>query len=290
MRNRLLGAHKSIAGGPHTAFARGEKSECRAIQIFTKNQSQWRAKPLDSEEVGKFHSERERTGIHVIAHSAYLPNLASPKPGLWKKSFQAMMVELRRCDVLGIPILVFHPGSHTTDTRENGIRRVGEAIAKLYNEGDFDAKLAIENTSGMGTNLGSRLEEIAQIIDICDCRENVRVCFDTCHTFSAGYDIRIEESYEKLWRDFDNVIGMEMLAAIHLNDSKFGLSAGKDRHEHIGRGNIGLDGFRRIMNDHRLVHLPMVLETPKGLNTRDGSDIDMDIENLKILRNLIEEK
>lgn len=290
MTDRLLGAHKSISGGPYTAFKRGEECGCTAMQIFTKNQSQWRAKPLDSEAIDKFHEEAERTGIHVIAHAAYLPNLASPVPGLHEKSFKAMVIEMRRCDELGIPNLVFHPGSHTTDTRQHGIDRVAESIDQLYKENDFDVALTIENTSGMGTNLGNSFEEIAEIIEKCGCREKIAVCFDTCHAFSAGYDIRTEENYKKVWQKFDDAIGMEMLAAIHLNDSKFDLGEGKDRHEHIGKGYIGLDGFRNIMNDKILIQIPMVLETPKGLKTRDGSDVDMDRENLKTLRSLIEEK
>lgn len=289
MGDRLLGAHKSIAGGPHTAFKRGEKCDCTAIQIFTKNQSRWRAKPLDSAEIDKFHAEADRTGIHVVAHAAYLPNLASPEPQLYKKSYDAMKIELQRCDDLGIPNLVFHPGSHTTDSRENGIHRVAESIARLYSEKEFDTILTIENTSGQGTSLGSSFEEIAEIIDICDCREKLAVCFDTCHAFSAGYDIRSKQSYKRAWALFDEIIGREMLAVIHLNDSKFKLDAGKDRHEHIGKGFIGLSGFKNIMNDKNLINIPMVLETPKGLNTRNGSDLDMDRVNLNVLRRLIGE-
>lgn len=289
MNSPIFGAHKSVAGGLYRAFARGEASGCEAIQIFTKNQSQWKANPLDSDEIDKFQQERERTGMPVIAHAAYLPNLASPDTMLWEKSFDAMLIELQRCDDLGIPNLVFHPGSHTSDTRANGLCRIGESIAKLFDKRDFRVKLTIENTSGQGTNLGSSFEEIDQIIDISGCREKIAVCFDTCHGFAAGYDIRTKQDYENVWESFDRTIGLNILAAVHLNDSKTGFMARKDRHEHIGKGEIGVEGFRNLVNDRRFAGIPMLLETPKGLKTRDGSDIDMDAVNLGILRNMITE-
>ncbi len=285
---RLLGTHMSIAGGLYKAFSRGEEAGCTAMQIFTKNQSQWAAKPIDSESIEKFHSGRERTGIATIAHAAYLPNLASPDNVLWQKSFDAMLIEMERCDLLNIPNLIFHPGSCKSDTRENGVRRVGESLRKLYDAAKFDVALTIENTAGTGSNLGYRFEEIAEIIAISGIPGRLKVCFDTCHAFAAGYDIRTKESYLDVWRRFDETIGIEKLAAIHLNDSKHELGSRKDRHEHIGEGFIGLEGFRNIMNDPKLAHLPMVLETPKGLKTRDGSDIAMDKVNLKRLRDLIE--
>jgi len=288
--NPILGAHKSVAGGLYKAFARGEASGCEAIQIFTKNQSQWDAKPLEFDEIEKFHQERDRTEMPVVAHAAYLPNLASPDSLLWERSFDAMLIELQRCDFLSIPNLIFHPGSYTSDTRDNGLRRMGESIAKIYGKKNFTAKLTIENTSGQGTNLGRSFEEIAEIIEISGCREKIAVCFDTCHGFAAGYDIRTRPEYESVWASFDRTVGLDILAAVHLNDSKTGFMARKDRHEHIGKGEIGIEGFRNLLNDRRFAGIPMLLETPKGLKTRDGSDIDMDAVNLELLRNLISEE
>jgi len=279
----------SIAGGPHTAFARGEKFGCTAIQIFTKNQNQWAAKPLDEAEIEEFGEERGRTGIFCFAHAAYLPNLASPDKALWQKSFEAMKVEMARCDALGLPYLVFHPGSHTKDTRENGIQRVARSLRKLYESGDFAVALTLEITAGQGTNLGNSFEELAEIIELSGVGERLKVCYDTCHAFAAGYDIRKIEPYENTWRSFDEILGPDRLAVIHLNDTKHELGSRKDRHEHIGKGSIGIEGFRNIINDERFFGIPLVLETPKGLETHDGSDIEMDAVNLKTLRGLIKD-
>jgi len=287
--NRLIGAHMSIAGGPYKAFERGEVVGCTAIQIFTKSQSQWKARPLDDEEIAKFKEEQERTEIFAVAHAAYLPNLASPDNALWKKSFEAMVIEMERCDMLGLPYLIFHPGSHTEDTRENGIERVARSLRELYEAENFEVALTLETTAGQGTNLGSSFEELAEIIEKSGVSEKLKVCYDTCHTFAAGYDIRTEETYEKTWGKFDKTIGRERLVAVHLNDSKYELGKRRDRHEHIGEGSIGLDGFRNIMNDKKLIKIPMILETPKGKKTRDGSDIEMDPVNIEKLLDLIED-
>ena len=287
---RLIGAHMSAAGGAYKAYERGEKIGCTAIQIFTKNQNRWAAKPLSNDEIDKFHSENERTGIVVVAHAAYLPNLASPKKDLWEKSKESISEELRRCDLLGIPNLIFHPGSYTTGKLQGGIDLIAYAIHEIYSRNNFDVALTMENTAGQGTNLGFSFEQLAEIMDKSGVSEKLMVCFDTCHGWAAGYNIQDRETYEKVWRDFDNIIGEKKLAVLHLNDSKQPLGSKRDRHEHIGKGFIGDDGFRNIMNDKRFLHLPMVLETPKGLNTKDGSDVEMDPVNLERLLNLIEKK
>ena len=284
---RLIGAHMSAAGGAYRAFARGEEIGCTAIQIFTKNQNRWAAKPLGDDEIERFHSERERTGILAIAHAAYLPNLASPDSALRAKSIAAIAEEMARCDLLGIPFLVFHPGSYTSGSRQGGIDLVADAIHEIYSEGDYRVALTIEIIAGQGTGLGSTFEELSEIVDKSGVPERLRICFDTCHAWAAGYDIKTHEGYKKVWHDFDAMIGMDKLAALHLNDSKHPLGSHRDRHEHIGKGFIGDEGFRNIMNDKRLRNIPMVLETPKGLNTRDGSDVKMDRVNIERLMGLV---
>lgn len=286
---RLLGAHISIAGGISRAFTRAEKATCTAMQIFTKNQSRWAAPILAPEEIERFQSERDRTGVFTFAHAAYLPNLASPDEMLLDKSLEAMKIEMQRCDALDLPYLIFHPGSYTTDTRKKGVERVARSLRELYDSGDFEVALTLEITAGQGTNLGNSFDELAEIIELSGIGERLKVCYDTCHAFAAGYDIRDKTKYAETMDKFDRIIGIERLAAIHLNDTKNELGSRKDRHEHIGKGFIGIEGFRNIMNDERFFDIPMVLETPKWLETRDGSDIMMDPVNLKKLRELIED-
>ena len=287
----LLGAHTSIAGGPHTAFARAEKFGFTAMQIFTKNQNRWAARPLTVEEIEKFRAERKRTGIFAFAHAAYLPNLATPKPELLQKSIDAVAVEMERCDLLGLPYLVLHPGHHRGDTREGGISRMAESLDRIYSGGDFRVSIALENTAGQGTALGTSFAEIGEIISRSGAaRGHLTLCYDTCHGWAAGYDISTDSGYRETIDKIDGEIGLDRLAAIHLNDSRNPLGSRVDRHAHIGKGEIGSGGFRRIMNDGRLAKIPKVLETPKGLETRDGSDVSMDPVNLQTLLELREER
>lgn len=275
----------SIAGGVAKSLIRGKAIGCETIQIFTKNSNQWRAKPLTPEEIKEFQHKRQETGIDpVLAHTSYLINLASPDDDLWEKSLEAFQEELERCIALGIPYLIFHPGAHSGAGEDVGLNRVAHALNEAFKRlEDTSVMVLIETTAGQGTGLGYRFEHLAKIIDESFFPERLGVCFDTCHAFAAGYDIRTPEALEGTLEEFDKAIGMELLKAIHLNDSKGDLGSRIDRHEHIGRGKIGLEGFRSLLNHPQLRPLPMVLETPKGRDMRE------DIENLTVLRSLLDE-
>mgnify|MGYP003729194347 CR=1 FL=1 len=281
-REPLIGAHMSIAGGTFNAFAEGEKKGCRTIQIFVKASNQWQAKKLTESEIEKFRDEQKRTGIEpVIAHDSYLINLASPDKNLLEKSRNAFLIEMERCRDLGIRYLVTHPGSHLQSGEAEGIRRVGESLNWLFERtGGFNVFITLETTAGQGSNLGFKFEQLARMIELSGAPDKCRVCFDTAHAFAAGYDISSPEGYRQTWSDFERIIGFEMLAAIHLNDSKKGLGSRIDRHDHLGKGAIGLEAFRMIMNDPRLIDIPKILETPKG------DDDEMDAINLALLRKL----
>ena len=278
-----FGAHVSVSGGVDTAFARGERFAMDAIQVFTKNQRQWVAKPLGEAEVERWYEERARTGItKVITHASYLINLASPKDDLRQKSMTAFQDELERCESLGIPGLVVHPGSHTGSGEEAGLAAVADSLNRIHDAVPHLRVLTLlETTAGQGTNLGSSFEELASIIDQVEAKERIGICLDTCHVFAAGYDIRTDETYAETMQKFDETLGFDRLKAIHLNDSKFPLGSKRDRHEHIGEGEIGLEGFRNVVNDSRLAGLPGVLETEKG------DDDEFDGKNLATLRGLV---
>ncbi len=278
-----FGAHVSVAGGVDKAFARAEVFDMEAIQVFTKSERQWKAKPLPDDVVERWFDERTRTGIDkIVTHASYLINLASPKDDLRTKSIVGYQEELERCDTLAIPYLVIHPGSHTGSGEELGLAAVADSLNRIH-ENLPDAKVTtlLETTAGQGTNLGSSFEELAAIIDQVEAKDRVMVCLDTCHIFAAGYDFRTEAGYADVMGRFDNTIGVDRLKAIHLNDSKFPLGSRRDRHDHIGEGEIGLDGFRYLVNDPRLIGIPGLLETEKG-----DDDIE-DGRNLQTLRGLV---
>ncbi len=280
----LLGAHMSIAGGAFNAFARGEQFGCNCLQIFTKSSNQWKAKELTDEDIEKYHSEQKRTKIDpVIAHDSYLINLGSPDPALIKKSREAFLVEMRRCEKLNIPFLVTHPGSHIDKGEDWGVARIAESLSWLHEKTDgFKVKIALETTAGQGSNLGYKFEQIASMIDQAEAPQRLTVCMDTCHIFAAGYDITTEDAYNQTISDFDRIIGLDRLAVIHLNDAKKGLGSRVDRHEHIGKGEIGEQAFGFFMRDKRFSKIPKLLETPKG------DDGEMDRVNMSILRKLAE--
>jgi deoxyribonuclease IV len=276
----LLGAHMSIAGGVYNAFLEGEKVGCTTIQIFTKSSNQWRAKELGEDELARYHAEQKRTGISpVIAHDSYLINLGSPNPDLLKKSREAFLVEMLRCDKMSIPYLVTHPGAHMEQSEDDGLKTIAASLDWLYDNSDnLKVKVALESTAGQGTSLGHSFEQLARMIELCAHPDRVRICLDTCHIFAAGYDISTPETYEKTFSEFDRIIGLKRLVAIHLNDSKKGLGSRVDRHEHIGKGTIGEKPFGFIMKDKRFENIPKILETPK--------ENEMDKINLGILRRL----
>lgn len=278
-----LGAHMSIAGGVDQAVFRGESIGCDAIAMFTKNNNQWRAKPLTSEDADRFHAALIETGVHpVVAHTSYLINLGSPAAALWKKSIASMSDELERAELLGIPYLVVHPGSHVGKGIDYGVQRVAEAMNRIHDKlPNLRVMTLLEHTAGQGSNLGCTFEEIAKIRDLIVKRERVGVCLDTCHLYSAGFDIRKPEGYEETIKRVGDVIGHKWIKAWHLNDSKTACGSRVDRHEHIGKGTIGRAGFRILLNDPRWDDLAAVLETPKG------PDMKEDKANLRVLRSLL---
>lgn len=282
MRAMNLGAHISAAGGLHQAFARGALAGCQTIQIFSKNERQWQAKPLTEEAIAQFKAEAARAQPRaMMVHASYLINLASPDDELWERSIAACDDELARCQQLGIPYLVLHPGAHTGSGAEAGLGRVAEALDRLFAAGvGGDVQLLLETTAGQGTCLGGMLEELARILATLRYPERAAVCADTCHLFAAGYDLATAEGYAATFDRLIELVGLDRVKAFHLNDSRGTLGSHLDRHEHIGDGQIGLEGFRLLMNDARFCDAPMVLETPKG---KDGAE---DIRNLATLRSL----
>ncbi|MCF8055156.1 MAG: deoxyribonuclease IV [Desulfocapsa sp.] len=278
----LLGAHESVAGGLHLAFDRIEEVGGTALQIFTRNQRQWNPPPVTEAEHELFIQAWEKSAsMPVASHASYLVNLASGKPDLVKKSIAAFTGELQRCGLLNIPLVVMHPGSHGGDGVETGIARFTKNLDQALESADNRVVVLLETTAGQGTGLGSRFEELAAIIQGSKYPEKLGVCVDTCHIFAAGYDIRSPESYRTTMDRFDATVGIERIKFFHLNDSKKGLASRVDRHEHIGQGEIGLEGFRNLLNDPCFANHPMTLETPKG------KDLQEDRDNLKILRSLL---
>ena len=282
----------SIAGGLPRAVDRAQASRCDALQIFTKSVGQWRARPLPADEVIAFRERLRETGIRpVVAHNSYLINLAAAAASLRAQSIAALGEEIDRAEILGLDGLVMHPGSYTTGTEEEGLRLIAEGLSGLLRTRRRGrTMILLEHTAGQGTNLGHRFEQIATIIERLKGSARVGVCLDTCHLLASGYDICSEEGYEETFREFDRIIGLDRIKVFHLNDSKRPCGSRVDRHEHIGKGCIGLGPFRRLLNDPRFATLPMLLETPKldTLASRRRSDVDpWDRRNLKTLRGLI---
>ncbi len=279
-----FGAHMSISGGLHHAFAHGVRAGCDTIQIFTKNQQQWKGKPLTDADIAAYKAAEAETGLGpVVVHDSYLINLASPKDELWEKSIAAFADELERCHQLGIPYLVTHPGAHTGSGEEAGLQREADALNRLFDAAvGGEVMVLLENTAGQGTALGCRFEHMARLFELVEHRERLGVCIDTCHLLASGYEFRTPESYADTFRQFDALVGLQHIHAFHVNDSQKDVGSRVDRHAHIGEGCVGLDGFRLLVNDARFAGLPMVLETPKG------DDLAEDIENLARLRGLME--
>ena len=279
----LLGAHTSIAGGLDKLVIRGRKLGCRTIQIFTKNSNQWKERYLDKEEIDLFKEARERSDVEpVIAHGSYLINLASPDDEIYDKSINAVLNEMERCEKLGIECLVLHPGSHRGSGEEEGIDRVVQAIDRIHRERSrYRVRITLETTAGQGATLGYKLEQIAQMMEGVRDNSRLALCLDTCHVFTAGYEMRDEKSYERLFNDVETLIGMEHLKVLHLNDSKRDCGSRIDRHEDVGKGLIGLEPFRWIMQDERLRDIPKILETP-GIGTDKNREKGR--YNLQLLR------
>jgi deoxyribonuclease-4 len=279
----LLGSHQSIAGGVENSLARGQEVGCDTIQIFVKTPNRWVSKPLAEENVVAFREAVAETGIWpVFAHSLYLINLASPDDALWQKSINALVDDLERCEQLGLPGLVLHPGSHMGSGEETGIARIAAALDATHDRlPGYSVQVWLEVTAGQGDHLGYTFDQLQAMIDAAKEPERLGICFDTAHAFAAGYELRTRDGFEATWRDFDETLGLARLKAIHLNDSKKELGSRVDRHEHIGKGLLGLEPFRFLLNDPRFRGIPMTLETEKS------KDLSEDKENLAVLRSLV---
>ena len=274
---KFVGAHTSASGGVFNAITNAQEIGAKAFALFTKNQKRWDAKPFDAKTLDKWFSTLEASGIepkHILPHDSYLINLGHPEEEKLQKSRAAFIDELQRCEILGLDRLNFHPGSHLvklTKKQKEDEALVSEienkcldVIAESINialDKTNGVKAVIENTAGQGSNLGYKFEHLAYIIDKVEDKSRVGVCIDTCHMFTAGYDIRTREAYDATWEEFDRVVGFEYLSGMHINDSKPPLGSRVDRHHSLGEGEIGLDAFRFIMNDERMDDIPLVLET-----------------------------
>jgi deoxyribonuclease-4 len=280
----ILGAHQSIAGGYYKSVEIAHATGCQCVQLFTKNNNQWRGKELTADDRERFQAALAKLGLaHPLAHNSYLINMASPDDELWKKSLDAMVIELLRAEWLGVPYVVAHPGAFTTTSEAAGIQRIIEALDEVHRQSPgIGAMVLLENTAGQGSCLGWRFEHLAEIIAGVRAPERLGVCIDTCHAFAAGYPLSTEKEYQATIGALDQTVGVGRVKAFHLNDSKKPLGSRVDRHEHIGRGALGIEAFRFLLNDERFSQVPMYLETPK--EKVDG--VEMDVVNLTTLRGL----
>jgi deoxyribonuclease-4 len=279
----LFGAHMSIAGEISRAIERGESIGCSAIQIFTKSNRQWHAKPLAEKDVEAFKQAWKNSSVQsIITHGSYLLNIGSPNEDLEKKSAQALHVEFQRCADLDIPYLVLHPGSHTNTDEESCLARISKNIDTLLTEIGHGTIL-LETMAGQGSQVGYTFEQLAQIIKQSDHKKRIGVCFDTCHAFVAGYDFRTEKSYHLMWEQFDKILGINKIKAFHLNDSQKDIGSRVDRHADIGKGKMGLKPFELLFNDPVFFDVPKILETPR-------TDLADYRKNMDILEGLLSEK
>jgi deoxyribonuclease-4 len=268
------GVHVSIAKSIDQAVDRARERKCDTFQIFTRNPRGWKLKKLFPDEVTQFRDKLKASAIEpVVAHMPYLPNLSCPKKGLYKKSLKALIVELERCKVLGIPYLVTHLGSHLGKGRAIGLERLVEAIDTAFNTTKGKTILLLENTAGTKNSMGSSFEEIEEITGRVKDKGRIAVCFDTCHAFGAGYDLRDAESVERTVAELKQTVGLESLKVVHANDSSGELGSRRDRHEHIGMGHIGEQGFRAILHNDVFRRLPLILETPIDKRGTDVTDL-----------------
>lgn len=283
MAKPRLGAHMSIDGGPANALLRGQQIGCETIQIFTRNASRWTSRDLNTQEINDFMRAYQTAGISpVVAHSSYLINLGSPDDILWEKSISAATNEITRCAALSITTYILHPGAHMGAGEEAGLARIVSGLDRtLEDTPGADVVITLEITAGQGSSLGCSFEHLGYMVSHCKYSERLGICFDTAHALAAGYEYRQRDAYEAMWSHFDSAIGMGKLRAIHMNDSKKDLNSHVDRHEQIGQGFVNLETFRMLLNDPRLVSVPMILETPKGPEMLE------DIQNLAMLRSLI---
>ena len=280
--NRLpVGAHHSIAGGMPEAVRRATETGCRVLQVFVKNSNRWAGRPIGGEEASVFRQAARDAGLQaIVAHSSYLINPASQDADLREKSVAGLSDEILRCDLLGIPALVLHPGSRGESSLADGIRRVAQTLDRTFERGESRARVLLETAAGQGASVGSRFEELRDILAASRYPQRLGICLDTCHVFAAGYDLRAPAAFARTLEAFDRTIGLDRLEAIHVNDSRKELGCRVDRHTHIGEGAIGRAGFRNLMTDPRLAAIPKYLETPKD------EKLDFDRRNLARLRRL----
>ncbi len=280
---KYVGAHTSTSGGVYNAIINAQSIGAKAFAMFTKNQRRWEAKPLQSKDIDKFKELLNESGIlpcHVLPHDSYLINLGHPDNEKRDKSMNAFLDEVQRCEILGLDRLNFHPGSHLKQiSEEECLRRIADGMNKTLDK-TKSVTLVLENTAGQGSNLGWKFEHLARIIDLVEDKSRVGICIDTCHMFTAGYDIRTREAYDISMAQFESIIGFKYLRGMHLNDSKPDLGSHVDRHDSIGKGKIGLDAFRFIMNDERMDDIPLILET---------IDESLWPQEIKLLYSLIED-
>jgi len=281
----LIGAHMSIAGGLEKSIERGDSIGCTAIQLFTKSNRQWHAKKITEAEAELFKQTlKEATHVReVVAHTSYLINVGATNREVEKKSVHSLSQELERCELLGIAYLVLHPGSYAGGEEEMCLEQIATNLDLVLEKVPGKVQILIETMAGQGKTVGYSFEQIAAIRKMIKNKRRVGVCLDTCHIFAAGYDFRTPTTYKAMWRDFDKIIGLKRLKAIHMNDSEKGLDSHVDRHIDIGKGKLGLEPFRLIMNDPAFYDIPKILETPH-------KDLDDDLRNLKTLEKLLDEK
>jgi deoxyribonuclease-4 len=281
----ILGAHMSIAGGYSKAVDAAHRCGCDCVQLFTKNNNQWRAREITDAEADQFAAALRKWGItHPIAHDSYLINLASPQKELWTRSVDAMVIELVRAERLRLDYVVTHPGAYTTSSESAGMRRVIRALNEVLRQTrGMRVGCLVETTAGQGTSLGWRFEHLAQLLEGVQQPQRIGVCFDTCHVFAAGYPLGTVKQYRQTMRALHSTVGTDAIKAFHLNDSKGRLGSRVDRHAKIGGGQMGLDPFRLLLADRRFRHVPMYLETPKGMERGE----ELDVVNLRTLRGLL---
>jgi deoxyribonuclease-4 len=273
----------SIAGGIHTAVERAMRIGCTTMQMFVKNNTQWKGKPLSEQDVSTYKKLLSESSIGpVVVHDTYLINLCATDRMILRRSRSALKDELDRAELLGVEYLNFHPGSHMGAGETEGIKRIAESLNIIHDAtSGYRVKSVLEATAGQGTALGYRFEQLRAIIDRVEEKHRMAVCIDTCHVFAAGYDISTEIGYERTFNEFDDLVGLDRLVAFHVNDSKRELGSRVDRHEHIGNGRIGRAGFALLMNDARFRYVPKILETPKGPEMKE------DVRNMRVLRSLV---
>lgn len=279
----LLGAHMSISGGFEKAIERGTSIGCTTIQIFTKSNRQWHAKTITQEEAKLFRTAVKESDIHpIVAHATYLINIGAPDKTIESKSVKAVIDELERCAILGIPYLVLHPGSHVDTDEAACLERIAQNLDEIFETDASNTKILLEIMAGQGSSVCYSFDQIATIRKLSHHKGRIGVCFDTCHAFAAGYDFTTPHGYKAMWDEFESTIGLNHLYAIHINDSKKELGSHVDRHEDIGKGAIGLQVFKLLFNDPRFFDIPKILETPKD-------ELEDDVRNMRTIKNLLNE-